>query len=152
LEPIKSIQLTNNSIKIIDQRELPNRLIYRDINSIDSLVEAIKSLRIRGAPLIGVASAYGVLLEAKKLRKEGCKDFKDTLLHTIEKLRSSRPTAYNLFFTLERIEKIVIESHTFNEVERRISEEVKALEREERERCEKMAEYGVELVPESAAV
>ena len=86
----------DRSVVLLDQSQLPNRVEYRTVTQLPDMVEGIQSLRVRGAPAIGVAAAYAYCLAA--LAGEGLDEAKETLA-------ASRPTAVNLFWALERIER-----------------------------------------------
>src|SRR5438309_10005358 len=92
---------TAGFVRIIDQTLLPERLEYRDCRSVEEVWEAIRSLRVRGAPAIGVAAAMGVVLGMQRRRP---------LSEVTGYLRTSRPTAVNLFWALDRMER------RFNEI------------------------------------
>jgi methylthioribose-1-phosphate isomerase len=85
---------------ILDQTRLPMREVYLRIDTVEAMAEAIERLRVRGAPLIGVAAAYGLALSAR--RNLGAGDFLSALRADFERLRRTRPTAVNLFWALER--------------------------------------------------
>lgn len=102
IEPIK---WKDNKIVFIDQTELPVRLKHAACGDIDVLCEAIKKLRIRGAPLIGVAVALGYGLAAVNSKEKTFAGLKKDLDRASEKLRATRPTAVNLFWALERMEE-----------------------------------------------
>jgi methylthioribose-1-phosphate isomerase len=102
IEPIK---WKDNKIVFIDQTKLPARLRYVACKDIDMLCEAIKKLSIRGAPLIGVAVGLGYALSAVNSKARTYKGFKKDLDAASEKLRATRPTAVNLFWALDRMER-----------------------------------------------
>ena len=102
IEPIK---WRDNKIVFIDQTELPARLKYIRCRDIDTLCEAIKKLRIRGAPLIGVSVALGYALTAVNSKAKTIAVLRKDLEKAVRKLRSTRPTAVNLFWALDRMEK-----------------------------------------------
>jgi len=99
------IRWEKNSIVFIDQTELPARLKYIRCRDIDTLCEAIKKLRIRGAPLIGVAVALGYALAAVNSKEKTFSGLRKDLNKASKKLRATRPTAVNLFWALERMEE-----------------------------------------------
>jgi len=101
IEPIK---WKDNKIVFIDQTELPARLKYVKCIDIDALCEAIKKLKIRGAPLIGVAVGLGYALAGINSKEKTFAGFKKDLERASAKLRATRPTAVNLFWALERME------------------------------------------------
>jgi S-methyl-5-thioribose-1-phosphate isomerase len=94
---IKALYFENNALKIIDQRKLPFKFEIFTAKTVDDVIYAIKEMIIRGAPAIGVAAAFGIVLG------------KDNLIESYNKLKLSRPTAYDLFYALdymlENIEK-----------------------------------------------
>ncbi|MFA5389349.1 MAG: S-methyl-5-thioribose-1-phosphate isomerase [Candidatus Omnitrophota bacterium] len=102
LAPIKWIK---NKIVFIDQTELPARLKYVKCGDINTLCEAIKKLKIRGAPLIGVAVALGYALAAVNSKEKTFAGLRKDLNRAAEKLRATRPTAVNLFWALDRMER-----------------------------------------------
>jgi methylthioribose-1-phosphate isomerase len=101
LEPVK---WKNNKIIFIDQTELPARLKYVKCGDVDVLCEAIKKLRVRGAPLIGVCVALGYGLAAVNSKAGSMAGLKKDLKKAAGKLRKTRPTAVNLFWALKRME------------------------------------------------
>ncbi|MDO8603252.1 MAG: S-methyl-5-thioribose-1-phosphate isomerase [Candidatus Omnitrophota bacterium] len=102
IEPIK---WKNGKIVFIDQTELPRKLKYVACKDVDILCEAIKKLRIRGAPLIGVAVSLGYALACLNSKEKTLTGLKKDLARASKKLRFTRPTAVNLFWALNRMEK-----------------------------------------------
>src|SRR6516165_2045627 len=97
---------TDGYIRLIDQTLLPTQLEYRDCRTVEQVWEAIKVLRVRGAPAIGVAAAYGVVLGMQPgLRDARGADRGQRLAEVTAYLASSRPTAVNLFWALERVKQ-----------------------------------------------
>src|SRR2546429_2430040 len=93
-------------VRLIDQTLLPTRLEYRDCRTVEEVWEAIKVLRVRGAPAIGVAAAYGVVLGMQPGWSQRWNDEAVPRLREVANyLRSSRPTAVNLFWALDRMER-----------------------------------------------
>ena len=103
LEPIR---WERDRIVFIDQTELPGRLKYVRCRDIDVLCEAIKKLKIRGAPLIGVAAALGYALVALNSKSRTIKGMEKDLVRASARLKATRPTAVNLFWALERMEGV----------------------------------------------
>ena len=101
LRPIRAL-LGRQGVEIIDQRLLPHRLHIETLASVAAVVAAIRDMAVRGAPLIGAAAAYGVALAANV-------DASDTALHTaMAQLQASRPTAVNLAWALQRMQRVVM--------------------------------------------
>src|SRR5262252_9462391 len=92
-------------IRLIDQTLLPTKLEYRDCRTVEEMWEAIRMLRVRGAPAIGVAAAMGVVLGMQKFADADRGVFAQQLHQVTAYLRTSRPTAVNLFWALERMEQ-----------------------------------------------
>src|SRR5262249_46523998 len=91
-------------LRLIDQTLLPTRLEYRDCRTAEEGWEAIKTMRVRGAPSIGVAAAYGVVLAVQRSSLSGIPSDLET---ACDFLGTARPTAVNLFWALERMRQLV---------------------------------------------
>src|SRR5208282_1726813 len=87
-------------VRLIDQTLLPTLLEYRDCRTVEEIWEAIRVLRVRGAPAIGVAAAMGVVLGMQRCRDRSRGAFAQRLREVTAYLRTSRPTAVNLFWAL----------------------------------------------------
>lgn len=135
----KTISWEDGKVRIIDQRELPLKEVYLDLRTPEEVYNAIKLMAIRGAPAIGILAAYGVVLSALKGNKE-------MTLEDIKLLRSSRPTAYNLFYALDRMEKIVKEKFDKD----LILEEALKIHEEDKIICEELGRLGAELLKDNS--
>ncbi|MCK4412829.1 MAG: S-methyl-5-thioribose-1-phosphate isomerase, partial [Candidatus Eisenbacteria sp.] len=93
------------AIRILDQTRLPEEEVYLELREIPPLCEAIASLRIRGAPAIGIAGAYGVALAAQRAvgSEAGDEQIRAAVARAAEQLRAARPTAVNLAWGVDRI-------------------------------------------------
>ena len=92
-------------LKLIDQTLLPTQLIEIECRDVESVWEAIKSLRVRGAPAIGIAAAYGVVIGLQKAAGADDRQLGERLDNVAAHLATSRPTAVNLFWALNRIQQ-----------------------------------------------
>src|SRR2546430_1757463 len=92
-------------VRLIDQTLLPAALEYRDCRTVEEVWEAIKMLRVRGAPAIGVAAAFGVVVGMQKRRDDSRAAFVDRLREVTDYLCTSRPTAVNLFWAVDRVKQ-----------------------------------------------
>ena len=99
---VKSIEWTNRSLRLLDQTALPGCLQYIDCLDYRRVGEAIKRLEVRGAPAIGAAAAFGIVLGARELADKG-EDVRLMLPLVAEELRNTRPTAVNLFWAIKRM-------------------------------------------------
>ncbi|MFA6358316.1 MAG: S-methyl-5-thioribose-1-phosphate isomerase [Candidatus Omnitrophota bacterium] len=100
---IRTIDWKNNKVRLIDQTKLPHKLIYIDIDKIEDLWKAIKTMQVRGAPALGASAALGVYLGIKDYSGGNWKGFEAVLKKAAVYIASSRPTARNLFWGIERV-------------------------------------------------
>ena len=152
--PIRTIEWIDNGIRIIDQTRLPEKLIYLDIKDIPALCEAIRTLRIRGAPAIGIAAAMGVALSAKNYHG----DDKILLIGQIQKsigeIRSTRPTAVNLFWALEKMKRTLdrVQETDVKTIQDKLVKEARTIWEEDREICRRIGRNGASLLPDEVTV
>ncbi|MDP2814800.1 MAG: S-methyl-5-thioribose-1-phosphate isomerase [Erysipelotrichaceae bacterium] len=99
----------NSELIILDQSKLPNELIYHHYHTKEEIFKAITGLEVRGAPAIGIAAAYGLYLDAKKQEDLKSEEFMANFKRTKDYLASSRPTAVNLFWALNRMERCLFD-------------------------------------------
>lgn len=143
---VHSILRKKASMLILDQTELPHKEIFLEINDYRLMIEAIKKLRIRGAPAIGIAAAGGAWLAALEFQNHS--DFKDQLSVAVNEIESSRPTAVNLFHACEKIREII--QHTpENNLVFSLFEYLDSLFHYEFDSCNQMAENGYNFIPKS---
>jgi methylthioribose-1-phosphate isomerase len=103
---LKTIEWKNGAAVIIDQTRLPLELIYENINTIEQMYDAIKILKVRGAPAIGIAAAFGVYLSIKDFPDQGSTgEFLSYFEKKADYLATSRPTAVNLFWAIDRMKE-----------------------------------------------
>ena len=102
--PIPIAWTRSGAVRLLDQTRLPDQERYLDLETVDGVAEAISSLRVRGAPLIGVAAAMGVTLA---IRGSGAsaRDLLDAVRRAVATLGATRPTAVNLRWALSRMER-----------------------------------------------
>ena len=100
---IETIKWVKNHARIIDQTKLPGRLEYIYCRDVKTMGQAIKRLSVRGAPAIGVAAAFGVLLGIQKYKGQDKSKFLKLFYKTCDYLATSRPTAANLFNMLDQM-------------------------------------------------
>jgi methylthioribose-1-phosphate isomerase len=100
---VQALQWTGNTLKVLDQRQLPEQLVYDEFTDAAGVAEAIATMRVRGAPAIGIAAAYGVALSVRRHYPEDSTHWRQKVIADIELLSTSRPTAVNLFWALEQM-------------------------------------------------
>ncbi len=102
---VPTIEWTDRAVRILDQTQLPHTVVYRECTDYRMVARAIRELAIRGAPAIGIAAAMGAALGARLIQARDRADFL-TQFHLIcDELRTARPTAVNLFWALDRVER-----------------------------------------------
>ena len=146
--PISTIEWIDGKVRIIDQTKLPHKFVYAEIKDVQSMWRAIKRLQVRGAPAIGVAGAFGILLGMKNIKAKDYKGFKRRLDGVIKHLASSRPTAVNLFWALDRMKRCAEENKRLplTEIEGILLEEAFKIMKEDKKICRCMAFFGSKLI------
>lgn len=99
---VQALQWTGDALKVLDQRQLPEKIVYDEYKDAVGVAEAIVSMRVRGAPAIGIAAAYGVVLSVRKQYAQS-NQWRKKVTADIELLAKSRPTAVNLFWALDQM-------------------------------------------------
>lgn len=137
-----------NSLVIIDQTLLPEETAYLSLKTQEEIWEAIYELRVRGAPAIGVAAAYGIYLGAKAIGAENYETFYSSFVKLKEYLASARPTAVNLFWALDRMEGCVVKNKdkTVADIKKALLKESSDIKEEDIWVCRSIGEYGLSLV------
>jgi len=136
---------------LIDQTKLPVELTYVECRDVETVWEAIKMLRVRGAPAIGIAAAYGVVVGLQTVDDEPSA-FASRLTEVTDYLATSRPTAVNLFWALDRIKACVDASASVATQRETILAEALKIHEEDREVCHAIGRYGAELLAEGQGV
>ncbi|HEX9653505.1 MAG TPA: S-methyl-5-thioribose-1-phosphate isomerase [bacterium] len=146
--PVTTIQWVNGKVQMIDQTRLPLELVYLDISDVEVLAEAIKKLRVRGAPAIGIAGAFGVILGVQNFQGEDQAAFFKLLQQTADYLSTTRPTAVNLSWAVQRMKRVAEENHNLSvpDIKKRLLQEALTIWEEDRQTCRKLAEHGAQLI------
>src|SRR5947208_3792605 len=103
---LKTIQWTGAAVRLLDQTRLPTETAYVEITDEKQMWDAIQRLVVRGAPAIGIAAAFGAYLGVKDFDIDSLPDFDAKLAQVCAHLATSRPTAVNLFWALDRIHRV----------------------------------------------
>ena len=149
-----TVAWVEGKVRFIDQTRLPAEEIYAETADYRVVGEAITSLRIRGAPAIGVAAAFGVLAAVTGKEFPSARDFLSAMNEAVSSLASTRPTAVNLFAALQRMRHAVDGGESFppSELLRRVREEALAIQREDVESCRRIGTLGAELIRPGTSV
>jgi methylthioribose-1-phosphate isomerase len=150
----RTIWWENDAVHLLDQTQLPKKEEILTIRDADALIDAIKRLSVRGAPALGIAGAYGVLLIASGWQHDKAKPRWTELREAVNPLRESRPTAVNLAWAIDRV-ILAAESQQPSTMESAYSlmqQEAAEIHIEDEERCKKIGMHGAEVLSESANV
>ncbi len=142
-----TVEWSDGLVRFLDQTRLPLEETYVETSDVARLAEAIKRLEIRGAPAIGVAAAFGVVLASWDARAGG--DVRTSVSRAIQSLAATRPTAVNLFAALDRMSRVLKASEALtNEEELRVRllEEALAIQQEDIAACRRIGELGSALI------
>ena len=139
----RTIWFENNIVKIIDQTRLPHKFVIKDLKTVQDSINAIKIMEVRGAPLIGATAAYGLVLSIIE------KNDLSYLKKSSEDLISSRPTAINLKWAVDRMMK-KLSGVNSNEILEIALEEAKAIIEEDINFCKNIGLNGLKIIEEIA--
>ncbi len=141
-------------LRLIDQTRLPGEFVEIDLQTVEQVWEAIRALRVRGAPAIGCAAAYGVIVGIQDFLKAARPEFDARLQHVLQYLATSRPTAVNLFWALDSLRDVAasLPTETPAAIARRLLDEAQAIEAEDRKMCTAMGQHGAALMPDRGGV
>jgi methylthioribose-1-phosphate isomerase len=150
----KTVEWSKNKVRILDQTKLPLKVSYLEYDGYKKLAMAIKELKIRGAPAIGIAAAYGVVLGMMQGKYADKKEYEKRLDSVISTLKSTRPTAVNLFWALDRMKKVALEYEGYDMESRnkRLLHEALLIHQEDKVMCRKIGEYGAKLLKNGCRV
>ncbi|MCQ2735787.1 MAG: S-methyl-5-thioribose-1-phosphate isomerase [bacterium] len=149
---MKQIEWLNGTLRLLDQRKLPLSMEYIDCDDYMLVYDAIKTLAVRGAPLIGVSAAMGICVAARQAVKGGF-DVQKYTADAEKKLRSARPTAVNLMWALDRMLPFIAAYSGDNDAYiASLDKEAFAIWEEDIELCRKMGEFGLDVVPQNANI
>ncbi|MBQ8974301.1 MAG: S-methyl-5-thioribose-1-phosphate isomerase [Oscillospiraceae bacterium] len=142
------------SVVIIDQTKLPGILEYIELDTPEKMYEAIYQLRIRGAPAIGICAGYCYYVLANGLNTDSYEEFYAKMHRMKEYLNSSRPTAVNLSWALNRMEAVVTANSDLpvREIVKLLEAECRAIHQEDIEMCRAISEYGLSLLRDGDGV
>jgi methylthioribose-1-phosphate isomerase len=146
-----TIEWIDGKLRILDQTRLPWEQLFVELDDYQAVVQAIKGMRIRGAPAIGVAAAYGMAMGALGIQTKKEDEFFTQLERVVQAFAASRPTAVNLFQAINRMKKAA-EGDSVAEVKKSLINEAKRIHREEIAATKKLSRLGAELIKDGSTV
>ncbi|MCJ7743691.1 MAG: S-methyl-5-thioribose-1-phosphate isomerase [Dehalococcoidales bacterium] len=137
---------------MLDQTRLPQAEVYLELTRYRDVASAIKELKIRGAPAIGVAGAYGIALGALNIKAKSRDDFMTKFRQVSQTITATRPTARNLFWAAERMEKVAARGKDIERIKKALVQEAIQIHHEEIEATRKLSEFGAELIEDGSTI
>jgi len=153
---IKTVEWTNEGIRMIDQRLLPGEEKYLMLRSCEEVAEAIKNMAVRGAPAIGVSAAMGLALGAQQSVGMSAADLEYDFDYLCEMMSKTRPTAVNLFWAIERMreafKRAKNRTQDVEEIKRTLVNESLQILQDDLDANRSIGRFGAELIPDGATV
>ncbi|MFN2453012.1 MAG: S-methyl-5-thioribose-1-phosphate isomerase [Pyrinomonadaceae bacterium] len=153
---IKTVEWTDEGVRMIDQRLLPMEEKYLMLRSYEEVADAIKQMAVRGAPAIGVTAAMGLALGTKQFVGTNVTDFQEDFDYMCDVMGATRPTAVNLFWAIERMRDVFrraqAEGADVEEIRNCLVAEAQKVYAEDIENNRNMGRFGGELLPDGATV
>ncbi len=148
------IRWRGGTLELLDQTQLPHVVCYERIASADAVHAAIRQLKVRGAPAIGIAAAYGVVIEMAKLRTTSRTEFMTRLADICAHIAAARPTAVNLAWAVSRVRRAAEQSNaaTVADLIAAITHEAEAIHAEDRAICRAIGAAGRPLITPDCGV
>jgi len=143
---IRTIEWTEGRIRLIDQTKLPQEQAFLVLGDYREVAAAIREMRVRGAPAIGVAAAYGLALGAQQSEANSVDELLAEIRHISEVLSCTRPTAVNLSWALKRMNRAAQQGEDVAQIKATLLAEAQEIEAEEREANRRMGQFGAELI------
>jgi methylthioribose-1-phosphate isomerase len=153
---LPTIDWQGDTIVMVDQRKLPGQEIYVRCKTAPEVARAIRTMVIRGAPAIGVATAMGIALGMKRSSAKGTKQFAVEFQKTCDMMAGTRPTAVNLFWAIDRMKRVFAESAqaglSTDEIAARLEVEARKIHDDDVASCKALGGFGAAVVPDGARV
>ena len=145
---VKAIEWRNKKVVILDQSKLPLEVTYIDCSNYQIVAECIRTLKIRGAPAIGIAAAMGIALGAQDIKTENFERFVEGLEPIFNEMLSTRPTAVNIKWAVERIRGLLIRKRdeSIDTLKELLIEEAKKIHKEDIEVNKAIGRWGAEFI------
>jgi len=148
---VRAIEWLDGKLRILDQSRLPQEQVFTDLDDYGDVVRAIKEMKVRGAPAIGVAAAYGIALGASDIETDNKDEFLTELAQVMQTFAASRPTAVNLFQAIRRMQKAA-GGDGVAEIKKSLINEAKRIHQEEVTATKQLSQLGAELINDGFSV
>lgn len=147
---IETILFENNTLKIINQKEIPSKFNYLELKNLEEVIKSIKTLQVRGAPAIGIVAAYGLYIHAKNLKNKNILN-KKNFIDGANMLVLARPTAINLKWAVDNMLDVFINAQkkSNSELLDLLKNYAIKLHQDDKEACAAIGKYGSEIISDS---
>jgi methylthioribose-1-phosphate isomerase len=151
-DSIRAVQWDGGMLCLLDQRELPQQEVYRNLSDVNNVAQAIRDMVVRGAPAIGITAAYGVVIAARHRYAQDAAGWKRALEADMAVLSNARLTAVNLFWALQRMREAIAVIDTANEPTAALLAAARRIHEDDVSANRRMGELGAQLVDSPCAV
>jgi methylthioribose-1-phosphate isomerase len=154
MDSLRAVQWHDGKVRLLDQRQLPNELVLLEISDYHGIANAINSLGVRGAPAIGIAAAFGVVLAVWEADEVDRTAFLEQANAAIDLLKATRPTAKNLFWALDKMRRTLSRnlSRPLKEIKLALLREAQAILDDDVQRCKRIGSFGAALLPNRCTI
>ena len=151
---VPTVEWKDGAVRLLDQTRLPAVVEFLDCHDYQTVADAIRTLKVRGAPAIGVTAAMGVALGAQTIATTDYPSFAQTVLKICDDLAATRPTAVNLFWAIERMRRKLesLRSQPISAIKQALIIESQAILEEDIALCKAMGRHGAELIRDGQTV
>jgi methylthioribose-1-phosphate isomerase len=146
------VEFRDNKLIIIDQTQLPGKLVYLELLDYKQVVDAIKTMKVRGAPAIGVAAAYGIALGAQNIKAETRARFISEFNKILKAFTAARPTAVNLFRSIDGMKKAAQTAKEVPKIKQALIKEAAKIHAEEEAATRLLSHLGARLIKDGFTV
>ncbi len=148
----RTVDFKDGRVVLVDQRVLPEKLAFYECDTVECVAYAIKNMVVRGAPAIGATAAFGLAMRALQISELSYDQFMDEMDKAAEMLRSTRPTAVNLFWAIDRVMEAVRSSQNPEESAELALEEARRIAEEDVSNNMRIGEHGSPLIRDGSTV
>ena len=149
---MKTIEWLGNKLRIIDQTKLPGKTAFVELSDYHEVVAAIRDMKVRGAPAIGVAAAYGIALGAQSIEAQNKTEFVSQFDHVLDAFSATRPTAVNLFAAIDRMKEVANATDDTSTIRQALTDEARRIHAEEEAATERLSQLGAELIKDGFTI
>ena len=152
MSQVNAIEWAHGKLRLLDQTKLPLEQTTLELRHHHEVIEAIKEMRVRGAPALGVVAAYAVAMAAREIQSDDHLEFLALLSEAGRDIASARPTAVNISWAVRQMLKVAEAEPSMDQIRARLLAEAERIQKEDEEINQRMGRWGVELMPDGGAV